>query len=422
MTTTNNTPGAPETVGNAASNVSNATSNAAGSAGNTVSNVTPPANEAAATAANAANAASATATSQPAPAPVAAGNAIVDPKPLKKFVYPFPGLTQTAQTGAQQTTFEIIDALRYLRAWAEVGDGFYPLGINGQFHGGIHFDGVTGGILAQRLGIRCIADGEVIAYRINEKYPETNYTPTASSTSPSPVSPLNYNAGSATFSSGFVRVRHRLQIPKELMQAGAAPAPAAAPVAPAVNNSLFNLGYPVAEPRKIVVTAANGNRGYFGWVRNGGNRPHQGWDFRAEIGTEVLASGDGEVIDLPDSDSYGKTLLIKHRADLYTFYAHLSAKTVTSGHVSKGDTIARSGISGNAGSAQGVNGSLRHLHFEIRTDHPIVNRGLDDDFKPGYQTDIRMPEPDGRRVDPLSSRVDPLVYLADPGKQVGREN
>ncbi|WP_349572241.1 glycoside hydrolase family 104 protein [Azotobacter salinestris] len=73
------------------------------------------------------------------------------------------------------------------------------MGRNGLWHGGIHFDGRTAGHLDQS-GVRCIADGEVIAYRIDERYPHSEYTAGDSCTL-------------APFSTGFVLVRHRLQAP-----------------------------------------------------------------------------------------------------------------------------------------------------------------------------------------------------------------
>ncbi|NHN77131.1 glycoside hydrolase family 104 protein [Azotobacter chroococcum] len=73
------------------------------------------------------------------------------------------------------------------------------MGRNGLWHGGIHFDGHTAAHLDQS-GVRCIADGEVIAYRIDARYPHSEYGAGDGGT-PAP------------FSTGFVLVRHRLQAP-----------------------------------------------------------------------------------------------------------------------------------------------------------------------------------------------------------------
>ncbi len=69
------------------------------------------------------------------------------------------------------------------------------------FHGGIHFDAGTGSELKQGDGVKVIADGEVVAYRLDSAYPELTY----------PTTPPRY----ALYSTGFVLVRHRLVLPPE---------------------------------------------------------------------------------------------------------------------------------------------------------------------------------------------------------------
>jgi murein DD-endopeptidase MepM/ murein hydrolase activator NlpD len=225
---------------------------------------------------------------------VAATNAIVDPKPLKKIVYPFLGLTQR---DGQQITPEIADALQYLKVWARVGDGFYPLGINGQFHGGIHFDGETAGVLAQHLGIRCIADGEVIAYRVDNQYPKTDYS-----------------TGGATFSSGFVLVRHRLQIPKNLMQAEATPV---ANPSPSTTEVMY---FPFA-----IDADADWNVGMrrFGSGRSGGARSHAGCDLYSEVGRAIYAVTEGEVIEGPRAFYAGTHFLAINHGSFSILYGEI---------------------------------------------------------------------------------------------------
>ncbi|MEW6344829.1 MAG: lytic transglycosylase domain-containing protein [Pseudomonadota bacterium] len=89
------------------------------------------------------------------------------------------------------------DPMTYMKALGNAQNGFYPLGANGLWHGGIHFDGKTGNALKQDVGIRAIADGEVVAYRLDSKYPELEYQ----------------DKRSALYSTGFVLVRHKLQLP-----------------------------------------------------------------------------------------------------------------------------------------------------------------------------------------------------------------
>lgn len=117
-----------------------------------------------------------------------------NPNPLSRTVYPFPKSGEVADNQAQ--TVEA-SAQEYFQALAEAEDGFFPIGYNGQWHGGIHFGKQTGTLLAQGAGLRCIADGQVIAYRIDEDYPTVKYK----------------SCPPATYSKGFVLVRHRLQLP-----------------------------------------------------------------------------------------------------------------------------------------------------------------------------------------------------------------
>lgn len=89
------------------------------------------------------------------------------------------------------------DAHSYFEALSNAEDGFYPLGANGIWHGGIHFDTNTGHILKQENGVRAIADGEVVAYRLDSQYPVLKYA----------------DGKSCMYSTGFVLVRHKLQLP-----------------------------------------------------------------------------------------------------------------------------------------------------------------------------------------------------------------
>ena len=119
---------------------------------------------------------------------------MADSKPIN-WAYPFK--SKAAAEG--ETSPGSVTAESYYDALAKAKDGFYPMGANGLWHGGIHFDDGTAGSLDQSA-IHCIADGEVIAYRIDQRYPTTQYGegPT--------VVPL-------PFSTGFVLVKHRLELP-----------------------------------------------------------------------------------------------------------------------------------------------------------------------------------------------------------------
>ena len=91
------------------------------------------------------------------------------------------------------------DPLQQLTHMAKAAAGYYPLGRNGMFHGGVHFDGGTAGTLAQSR-VPCLADGEVVAYRVDTRSPTTRYF----------VEGITVDV---PFSRNFVLVRHHLQAP-----------------------------------------------------------------------------------------------------------------------------------------------------------------------------------------------------------------
>lgn len=86
-----------------------------------------------------------------------------------------------------------------LGALTRACDGHFPVGANGLWHGGIHFDAGTSGKLSQFDGVRCIKDGEVVAYRVDRKYAEVAFPP---------------DQKTALYSTGFALVRHRLELPE----------------------------------------------------------------------------------------------------------------------------------------------------------------------------------------------------------------
>ncbi|MDF9777664.1 pesticin C-terminus-like muramidase [Pseudomonas baetica] len=106
------------------------------------------------------------------------------PAPLKNWCHPFKDKR---------------DPLAQLTHMANANAGYYPLGRSGLFHGGVHFDGGTAGLLDQSR-VHCLADGEVVAYRVDTRAPTTYFVNTISVAKP--------------FSRNFVLVRHRLQPPK----------------------------------------------------------------------------------------------------------------------------------------------------------------------------------------------------------------
>ena len=130
------------------------------------------------------------------------------------------------------------------------------------------------------------------------------------------------------------------------------------------------------------------------WLYRG--KPHNGLDIGAPQGTPVYAAEDGVVIKIDNNDKsswkkyqYGKYVLIKHKNNLTTLYAHLSINTiVTDGaYVRRGDLV---GYSGNTGYSTGP-----HLHLGVYWSSSVVFKTV----------------PPAAGVVPVGVIIDPEDYL-----------
>jgi len=90
-------------------------------------------------------------------------------------------------------------------------------------------------------------------------------------------------------------------------------------------------------------------------------RQHHGIDFAAPMGTPVRAVGDGTVEFAGVQNGYGNIVILKHRSDQETVYAHLSRI-----NVKVGQSVSQSQILGAVGMTGWATGP--HLHFEFRVD------------------------------------------------------
>lgn len=98
----------------------------------------------------------------------------------------------------------------------------------------------------------------------------------------------------------------------------------------------------------------------------GASTYHKGIDWAVPIGTKVVASNAGTVVQAGWSSGYGYAVFINHEDGRQTRYGHLSKVLVSPGQkVSQGQKIA---LSGNTGRSTGP-----HLHFEIRIGGTAVN-------------------------------------------------
>jgi len=110
-------------------------------------------------------------------------------QPALKWCYPFP-----CKRGGEET-----DPQTFYQALGMMSDGYFPLAVNGFPHGGVHFGAGSAASVDQSGGVRLIADGEIVAYRLDHAYAH-----------------LQFTKGScwALYSTGFVLTRHRMTLPR----------------------------------------------------------------------------------------------------------------------------------------------------------------------------------------------------------------
>ena len=89
-------------------------------------------------------------------------------------------------------------------------------------------------------------------------------------------------------------------------------------------------------------------------------KPHDGLDILTGKGTLIHAAEAGDVLYSGAAiKGYGNLIIIRHKGDMLTVYAHNDKNLVSEGaRVDKGSVIAEAGRSGNADTV--------HLHFEVR--------------------------------------------------------
>ena len=68
---------------------------------------------------------------------------------------------------------------------------------------------------------------------------------------------------------------------------------------------------------------------------NGITRPHNGVDYRAPNGSEIVAAADAEVERSYTSTTYGETIVLRHTDGSATLYAHLESRNVGVGRPSQ---------------------------------------------------------------------------------------
>ena len=129
---------------------------------------------------------------------------------------------------------------------------------------------------------------------------------------------------------------------------------------------------------------------------------HNGVDFRASVGTPVMAMSDGEVLGIGDTDltcagaSFGKYVFIEYNNGLSSTFGHLSLIRVREGeNVKRGQVVAYSGATGH------VTGP--HLHVSLYASEAVKMAS-----KPSSACDgriYRLP------IAPINAYLDAMYYL-----------
>ncbi|MCC8392452.1 glycoside hydrolase family 19 protein [Paraburkholderia sp. MMS20-SJTR3] len=125
------------------------------------------------------------------------------PVKLKPLSFAFPFLRKGR--GQSGSSAQFTDGNEIYRLLAErEPSGAYLVSRKGMWHGGIHVtEAGAGQSLDLEAGLRCIADGVLIAYRANKTYPLSEIAATGSE---SPVQ--------APYSTGFALARHTMEFPQ----------------------------------------------------------------------------------------------------------------------------------------------------------------------------------------------------------------
>ncbi|MGF6959557.1 glycoside hydrolase family 108 protein [Paraburkholderia youngii] len=125
------------------------------------------------------------------------------PPGLKQLAFAFPFLRKMQGNAAASAQFTDEHDIYRLLATNE-SSGSYLVSRKGMWHGGIHItEAGAGQALDLHAGLRCIADGVLIAYRADRDYPVSEVSVDGSNV------PLQ-----APYSTGFALVRHEMEFPR----------------------------------------------------------------------------------------------------------------------------------------------------------------------------------------------------------------
>lgn len=93
---------------------------------------------------------------------------------------------------------------------------------------------------------------------------------------------------------------------------------------------------------------------------------HKGIDYAAPAGTPVRATGDGIVDFAGVQGGYGNVVIIKHKGETTTLYAHMSQ---FAGDMKKGARVAQGEVIGYVGQTGWATGPHLHYEYQVRGAH-----------------------------------------------------
>ena len=122
--------------------------------------------------------------------------------PLKQITFAFPFRKKGQGDGSAAVDFS--DEHEIFQLLKREPSGSFPVSSGGMWHGGIHIsEAGAGQSMDLKGGVRCIADGEVVAWRLNRAY-LVNHIPAQD----------GQPAINALYSTGFVLVKHAMEFPR----------------------------------------------------------------------------------------------------------------------------------------------------------------------------------------------------------------
>ncbi len=121
--------------------------------------------------------------------------------------------------------------------------------------------------------------------------------------------------------------------------------------------------------RYVLPVSSGVNRDTFGTTGPHWASRHTGQDFPVALGTGVRAVGSGKVLETGWAGAFGNRMKLLLDDGTEIWYCHLSSYVVTSGRVSAGEIVARSGSTGNS--------TGPHLHMEVHLkQNPVASDPL----------------------------------------------